>query len=52
MNFGYESLVWITDKDGKEYVCSLHDIRNEHELNEEEREKCMDVNLLVGTERW
>ncbi|MDH3328217.1 MAG: hypothetical protein OEM01_03200 [Desulfobulbaceae bacterium] len=52
MKAGYESLVWIRDKDGKEYVCSLNDIRNENELNEEERAKCMDVNLLIGTERW
>ena len=53
MNGGYESLVWINDKDGREFVCSLDDIGNEHELTDEERAaKCMDVNLLIGTERW
>lgn len=52
MKGGYESLVWINDKDGREYVCALDDIRNEHELTDEEKAKCMDVNLLVGTERW
>lgn len=52
MNAGYESLVWITDNDGREYVCSLDDIRNENELNAEERAKCMDVSQIIGTERW
>lgn len=52
MNGGYESLVWISDNDGREYVCALDDVRNGHELNEEERAKCMDVSLLIGTERW
>jgi len=52
MNGGYESLVWVRDNDGREFVCNLNDIRNEHELNDEERAKCMDVSLIVGTERW
>ena len=52
MNGGYESLVWVRDKDGREFVCNLHDIRNDHELNDEERAKCMDVSLIIGTERW
>jgi hypothetical protein len=52
MNGGYESLVWIRENDGKEYVCSLEDVRNPNELTPEERARCMDVNLLIGTERW
>lgn len=52
MKGGYESLVWIRDNDGKEYVCSLDEVRNPNELNAEERARCMDVNLLIGTERW
>lgn len=52
MNGGYESLVWISDNDGREYVCDLDDVRKGHELNEEEKAKCMDVSLLIGTERW
>ena len=53
---GYESLAWIKDKNGKEYVCSLSvlkgDISDRLELNEEERQQCMDINQLIGTERW
>ena len=53
---GYESLVWIRDKDGKEYACSVKalkgNIKEKEELTDEEREKCMDVSQLIGTERW
>ena len=53
---GYESLVWIRDKDGKEYACSVDalkgNIKEKAELTEEERANCMDVSQLIGTERW
>jgi hypothetical protein len=52
---GYESLVWIRDKDGKEYACSLSDVKAitaKEDLTEEEKAKCMDVSQIVGTERW
>lgn len=53
---GYESLAWIKDKNGKEYVCPIDalkgDTRDRVELNEEERRACMDVNVIIGTERW
>lgn len=52
MKSGYESMVWVRDNDGKEYACYLDDIGNNHELTDEERAKCLDVNFLVGTERW
>lgn len=52
---GYETMVWVRDKDGKEYACYLDDIkkiRNGEELTEEERARCIDVSEIVGTERW
>lgn len=52
MNGGYESMVWLRDKDGKEYACYLDDINGNEELTEEEKAKCLDVNQLLGTERW
>ena len=52
MKGGYESMVWVRDNDGREFVCYLEDINNNHELNDEERKNCMDVSLLIGTERW
>ncbi len=56
MKGGYESLVWLRDKDGKEYACYLDDIRGDirtkEELTDEERASCLDVSQIVGTERW
>jgi len=52
---GYESMVWVNDRQGKEFVCYINDMKNiEHfeELPGELREKCLDVNNLIGTERW
>ena len=53
---GYESLVWIRDKDGREYACSLEalkgNVREKSELSEEERKQCTDVSTLIGSERW
>ena len=49
---GYESMVWVTDKDGKQYACYVKDVKNLKDITEEEKAKCMDVNQLVGTERW
>ncbi len=48
------SLVWLSDKHGKEYVCSLDDCDKKtfEELTEEEKRKCADVSKIVGTERW
>ena len=55
MKGGYESLIWVIDKNGKEYVCSLDNLdstRSFDQLSEEERKQCADVNQIVGTERW
>jgi hypothetical protein len=52
---GYESMVWINDRNGREFACYINDVnRFEHfeELPENLREKCLDVNTLIGTERW
>ena len=53
---GYEAMVWIRDKDGKEYACYANDlkgkIKKKEELIEEEKNKCLDVSELIGTERW
>jgi hypothetical protein len=54
MKGGIESLTWIRDKNGKEYVCSL--IKNSkkryEDLSEKDKRRCTDVNQIVGTERW
>jgi hypothetical protein len=53
--YGYESMVWVRDKDGKEYACYLKDVKGikaKEEMTDEEKAKCMDVSQIVGTERW
>ena len=55
MKGDYGSLIWLNDKDGAEYVCYLEDVKNFKEgdsLSEEARQRCFNVNEIVGTERW
>lgn len=53
---GYESLVWIKNEDGREFCCEVGAVRegfvDGQPLNEKEQAACMDVSLIVGTERW
>lgn len=52
---GYESMKWINDRKGREFACYLRDVElfdNIEEIPAELKEKCLDVNMLVGTERW
>ena len=57
MNFrentgGYESMVWVQDENGREFACYREDIKNPEELREEEKANCLNVNSIIGTERW
>ena len=56
MQGDYGSMVWVNDDSGKEFVCTANpehlDERNYESLTSEERETCVDVNQMVGTERW
>jgi hypothetical protein len=55
MKGGYQSLIWVNDINGKEYVCSIDTSDNKRsfeQLSEDERKQCADVNQIVGTERW
>lgn len=51
---GYEAMLWIRDKDGKEYACYADALKVQYqeELHEEEKDKRMDVSQLIGAERW
>ncbi|MBC8318131.1 MAG: hypothetical protein H8E41_09505 [Desulfobulbaceae bacterium] len=53
---GFGNLVWVRDKDGKEYACSADalkgNIKAKEELTEEEKKNCTDVSTIIGTERW
>jgi hypothetical protein len=56
MKGDYGSMIWVNDREGKEYVCTA-DFEHRHEqnierLSEEERRTCTDVNHIIGSERW
>ena len=47
----YQRLVFIEDKDGREYSCYSDDVKNFDKnagLNERQKEKCMDLSLVLG----
>lgn len=56
MKGGYESLIWLNDKEGHEFACSIAmfagKVDGNHVLTDEEKDKCFNVNALIGTERW
>ena len=56
MNNDFGSLVWVNDKEGHEYVCTVNDNsenkRDFDGLLESERVTCSDVNDFIGTDRW
>jgi len=52
---GYEEMVWIRDKEGKEYACQFKDIKfikKREELSEEEASHCVDVSQIIGKGNW
>ena len=55
MKSGYESMAWVNDKEGREYVCTINDNSEKksfEQLTDEEKKRCTNVNQIVGTERW
>lgn len=44
-------MVFIQDKDGKEYACYIDDLKNikrKEDLTDEEKEKCTDLSQVLG----
>jgi hypothetical protein len=56
MNGDFNSLVWVNDKQGHEYVCIASDTsggkRDLESLSDSERASCVDTNYFIGTDRW
>ena len=56
MKGGYESMVWLSDNNGQEFVCYIDDlgenVKTREDLKEEDFKKCLNVNEIIGTERW
>ncbi len=48
----YRKMVWVHDKEGREYACQLQDIKgkikNKEDLTEAELKNCVDLNTVLG----
>lgn len=47
----YKKMVFVHDKDGKEYACYAGDLKNfkkSEDLTEEERAQCTDLSTVLG----
>lgn len=48
----YQKMVWVHDKNGKEYACYANDLNGDigkiEDLAPEERDTCMDLSQVAG----
>jgi hypothetical protein len=47
----YQNMVFVHDKDRKEYACYAGDLKNlkkSEDLTDDERAKCTDLSLVLG----
>ncbi len=47
----YNKMVWVRDKDGKEYACYANDLKSlkrKEDLTEDEKKECLDISQVLG----
>jgi hypothetical protein len=48
----YKKMVWVHDREGKEYACYVDDLKGKikakEQLTDEEKKNCLDLNTVVG----
>lgn len=47
----YQKMVWVQDKDGKEYSCyvdDLKDLNSNKGLTDEQKSRCLDTSFIAG----
>ncbi len=47
----FNKMVWVSDKNGKEYACSIGELKNikrKEDLSEDEQNSCMDLSEVLG----
>jgi hypothetical protein len=44
----YQSMVFVRDDKGGEYVCYAKDLKNTDHVSESEKERCLDTSLVMG----
>jgi hypothetical protein len=56
MSGDFGSLVWVNDKEGHEYVCTISSNTDQKgdidSLSDRDRATCVDTNDFIGTDRW
>ena len=55
IGLGYEEMVWIKDKEGREYACQFSDIKvikRKEEISDEEASRCVDVGEVINKDNW
>ena len=45
----YQSMVFVRDDNGAEYVCYAKDLQDPNHVNESEKEHCLDTSLIMGS---
>ena len=46
----YQKMVWVRDDQGAEFVCYEKDLRNDSEINNDEKEHCLDTSAVLGAD--
>ena len=47
----YQKMVWVRDKDGKEYACYADDLKSlkkKEDMTEDEKKNCLDISQVLG----
>ena len=44
----YQSMVFVRDDKGGEYVCYAKDLKDPDHVSESEKENCLDTSLVMG----
>lgn len=44
----YNSMVFVRDDNGGEYVCYTKDLQNPEHVSNEEKDKCLDISQVLG----
>jgi hypothetical protein len=55
MKGDFNTLAWVNDKEGHEYVCVIdrkENVTDYEKLTDSERASCSNVNDFIGTDRW
>ena len=44
----YQSMVWVRDDKGSEYICYVKDLKSADHVSENEKVHCLDTSLVLG----